>query len=196
MSACAPIPPIPRLDPHLKSNPSNGISPKISQLRQIYTQQPKLSKQQQNELKKQNGLLDVHKHIPKKMFIDQPTMNEQPPTGISIKEAAEEELNCSEEKPVSVVRDLNLDKMQSTNNNNGTLKRSGCNEVNSNNPNFRSEPDSIITIEGSRNHGNYTAKECVEIARRAFKSGRTGKLGFREKQLKGTFYFLQCKQVA
>lgn len=187
MSACAPIPPIPRLDPHLKSNPSNGISPKISQLRQIYTQQPKLSKQQQNELKKQNGLIEEHKHVPKKILIDQPTMNEQPPTRISIKEEAEEE-DCSEEKPVSVVRDLNLDKMQSTNNN-GTLKRNGCNGVNSNNQNIRSEPDSIITIESNQNHGNYTAKECVEIARRAFKSGRTGKLGFREKQLKGTFNF-------
>lgn len=187
MSACAPIPPIPRLDPHLKPNPSNGISPKISQLRQIYTQQPKLSKQQQNELKKQNGLIEEHKHVPKKILIDQPTMNEQPPTRISIKEEAEEE-NCSEEKPVSVVRDLNLDKMQSTNNN-STLKRNGCNGVNSNNQNIRSEPDSIITIESNQNHGNYTAKECVEIARRAFKSGRTGKLGFREKQLKGTLNF-------
>ncbi|XP_066252232.1 aldehyde dehydrogenase, dimeric NADP-preferring-like [Euwallacea similis] len=247
MSECGPCAPIPRLDPHLlKTNASNGISPKISQLHQFYSQEPKIpkecdnehvkrnkmpkiSKEHQNELRKQSSSINrqhpekgtirsEEKRIPKRLFIDQPPIFHEPP-------------NMSNEDLESIsfpVNDTSLAPEEPDGNpiiqmgngtttsvliepvinpvinhtSNGTMKDLHLNGVTTNNGSVKksigdkkNETDSIITVDSKRAEGKYSAKECVEIARRAFKTGRTRKLGFRERQLRGLLKFLESHRL-
>ncbi|KAH1016538.1 hypothetical protein HUJ04_007740 [Dendroctonus ponderosae] len=187
---------LPRIDPYEKPPAAtNGISPKI------YTQQPKASKQQQNELKKKsdyNSLEDIQiaattaikgedRRIPRRLIMDpsgKPRSKNVTSTVNSKFEELSKRADDLEQKPTNQ-RELNLDNKST----NSDLQANIDADV----ERISRYMDSIIDIEDEENNGyeKNRAKQCLDISRRAFNSGRTRKLAFREKQLKGLLKFLE-----
>ncbi|XP_066153074.1 aldehyde dehydrogenase, dimeric NADP-preferring-like isoform X2 [Euwallacea fornicatus] len=154
------------------------------------------------------------KRIPKRLFIDQPPIFHEPPSmtgedlepisftvsGTSITPGEPDgnpRTQTGNGTTTSVLIEPVINPVMN-HTGNGTLRDLHLNGVTANNGSVkksigekRNEPDSIITVDGKRAEGNYSAKECVEIARRVFKTGRTRKLGFRERQLRGLLKFLE-----
>lgn len=184
--------PLPRQDAHLKST---VISPKISQLHQIYTQQPpKISKQQQNELNKQlkqsaNKFVDVSSKIEEKFNIPKRLLLEpNGKTTVSAVNSKFENLNkkINETDNDDIIKKHLNDSLRELN-----LAGSMDKAINS-----KTDVDSVIDIDGGGGlkGRSSSVKECVGIARRAFKSGRTRNLGFKEKQLKGEYLILNYRR--
>lgn len=184
---------IPRIDPYVKpSAATNGISPKISQLHQIYTQQPKATKQQQNELKKKSDFSSLEdsetstikvedRRIPRRLIMD-PSGKPRSKNVTSTVNSKFEELSRRAEdfeQKQTNQRELNLGKK-------GTSSDYQAN-IEADVERISRYMDSIIDIEDEENNGyeKNRAKQCLDISRRAYNSGRTRKLAFREKQLKG-----------